>query len=164
VAAMRNGGVDARSSRWVGGFRQPFEGARGIRQGARSYPLKSKHFAVGAVFALACAMEQIQLSGSEPAAHELLGGFLAFGLTLNSTLEAMLNEHHTHRTERRGSGYTQATRHFAEYINYPCRLTEYDDARLFADKSPGGGPRLRERARELGVEIAWRSARARLEL
>ena len=102
-------------------------------------------------------MDQTQLSTSEPAVHELLGGFLALGLALNSTLEAMLNEHHTHRTERRGSGYTQATRHLAEYINYPCRFAEYDDARLFADKSPGVVPRLRERARELGVEIAWRN-------
>jgi len=102
-------------------------------------------------------MDQTQLSSSEAAPHELLGGFLALGLALNATLEAMLNEHHTHRTERRGSGYTQATRHLAEYINYPCRFSEYDDARLFADKSPGVIPRLRERAGELGIELAWRN-------
>jgi len=102
-------------------------------------------------------MDQTQLSSSEAAPYELLGGFLALGLALNATLEAMLNEHHTHRTERRGSGYTQATRHLAEYINYPCRFTEYDDARLFADKSPGVIPRLRERAGELGIELAWRN-------
>ena len=102
-------------------------------------------------------MDEIQLLGSEGAPHEVLRGFRAIGLPLNSTLEAMLNEHHTHRTERRGSGYTQATRHLAEYINYPCRHTEYDDARLFADKSPGVIPRLRERAAELGFEVIWRN-------
>ena len=103
------------------------------------------------------AMDEIQLAGNEPRSHEVLKGFRALGLPLNPTLESMLDEHHTHRTERRGSGFTQATRHLAEYINYPCRHTEYDDARLFADKSPGVIPRLRERALELGLELSWRN-------
>jgi len=102
-------------------------------------------------------MAEIQLSSTEAASHEVLLGFRALGLPLNPTLEAMLDEHHTHRTERRGSGYTQATRHLAEYINYPCRYVEYDDARLFADKSPGVIPRLRQRAGELGVPFTWRN-------
>lgn len=102
-------------------------------------------------------MAEIQLSDSELPSHEVLEGFRELGLPLNSTLEAMLNEHHTHRTERRGCGYTQATRHLAEYINYPGRHSEYDDARLFADKSPGVIPRLRERAAELGVDFTWRN-------
>jgi len=102
-------------------------------------------------------MAEMQLSDSDPPTHEVLRGFSELGLPLNSTLEAMLNEHHTHRTERRGCGYTQATRHLAEYINYPGRHSEYDDARLFADKSPGLIPRLRERASELGLEFTWRN-------
>lgn len=102
-------------------------------------------------------MAEVQLSDTQVHSHEVLRRFRELGLPLNATLEAMLNEHHSHRTERRGSGYTQATRHLAEYINYPGRHSEYDDARLFADKSPGLIPRLRERASELGVEVTWRN-------
>ncbi len=95
--------------------------------------------------------------GPDAQDHELLRAFDKRGCPLNGVLREMLNEHHTHRTERRGCGYTQATRHLAEYVNYPGRVNEYDDARLFADKSPGVIPRLRARAEELGVRFDWRN-------
>ena len=49
--------------------------------------------------------------------HELPAAFTAHGLGLAGTLVEMLNEHFTHRTERRGSGYTQATRVLAQLVN-----------------------------------------------
>jgi hypothetical protein len=51
--------------------------------------------------------------------HELPRVFAAHGLALNETLVEMLDEHHSHRTERRGSGFTQATRHLAVLVNRP---------------------------------------------
>jgi hypothetical protein len=50
-------------------------------------------------------------------AHELPSVFRAHGLWLHATLVEMLNEHFSHRTERRGSGYTQATRYLAVLVN-----------------------------------------------
>ena len=49
--------------------------------------------------------------------HELLRVFAELGFALNDTLRDMLNEHYSHRTERRGAGYTQATRHLAAFVN-----------------------------------------------
>lgn len=49
--------------------------------------------------------------------HELSRAFAAQGLPLHATLAEMLSEHHSHRTERRGCGYTQSTRFLADLIN-----------------------------------------------
>lgn len=51
--------------------------------------------------------------------HELAAAFAVAGLPLHRTLVEMLDEHHTHQTERRGSGYTQATRFLADLVNRP---------------------------------------------
>lgn len=49
--------------------------------------------------------------------HEVVERFSAAGLRLNSTLESMLLEEPVHCTERRGCGYTQATRYLAQRVN-----------------------------------------------
>jgi hypothetical protein len=49
--------------------------------------------------------------------HELCRAFESIGLALHPVLVEMLDEHHRHRTERRGCGYTQATRHLADLTN-----------------------------------------------
>lgn len=49
--------------------------------------------------------------------HELVAVLGAQGFRLNATLVEMLGEHYSHRTERRGSGYTQASRHLAVLVN-----------------------------------------------
>lgn len=72
---------------------------------------------------------------SAEADHELLSVFAAHGLALNATLREMLNEHYSHRTERRGAGFTQATRHLARLVNRPRELGEHFAAPLFA--TPG---------------------------
>ncbi len=56
--------------------------------------------------------------------HELVRVFAAHGFALNGTLCEMLNEHYSHRTERRGAGFTQATRHLARLVNRPRELGE----------------------------------------
>ncbi|HYQ16599.1 MAG TPA: hypothetical protein VEQ58_12600, partial [Polyangiaceae bacterium] len=55
--------------------------------------------------------------GDFATAHELPSVFQANGVQLSTTLVEMLNEHYTHRTERRGCGYTQATRVLAALVN-----------------------------------------------
>jgi len=49
--------------------------------------------------------------------HELCAVLKSHGFSLNSTLIEMLGEHYSHRTERRGCGYTQASRHLAVLVN-----------------------------------------------
>ncbi len=49
--------------------------------------------------------------------HELAAALLARGFRLNATLVEMLGEHYSHRTERRGCGFTQASRHLAVLVN-----------------------------------------------
>ena len=55
----------------------------------------------------------------QPDSHELPRVFAEHGLALNDTLVGMLNEHFSHLTERRGCGFTQATRHLAVHVNKP---------------------------------------------
>lgn len=50
-------------------------------------------------------------------AHELVAVLAARGFSLNGTLTEMLGEHFSHRTERRGCGFTQASRHLAVLVN-----------------------------------------------
>lgn len=63
--------------------------------------------------------------------HELLRAFAQEGLPLCSTLRDMLNEHFSHRTERRGAGYTQSTRHLATYVNRAWQKLAIADMRIF---------------------------------
>lgn len=49
--------------------------------------------------------------------HELVTELAMQGLRLNSTLIEMLGEHYSHRTPRRGCGFTQASRHLAVLVN-----------------------------------------------
>lgn len=63
--------------------------------------------------------------------HELYRVFAEHGFTLNNTLREMLSEHFTHRTERRGCGFTQATRHLAALVNLPRDTAHTVVARLF---------------------------------
>jgi hypothetical protein len=65
--------------------------------------------------------------------HEVIRVFESQEMPLSAKLTEMLNEHFIHQTERRGCGYTQATRVLAEFINQPRSDLEFDDFRLFAD-------------------------------
>jgi len=73
--------------------------------------------------------------------HEVLRVFARHGLPLCSTLRDMLNEHFSHRTERRGAGFTQATRHLATYVNRAWRKQDIADVRVFDGKLKQPPPR-----------------------
>lgn len=63
--------------------------------------------------------------------HEILAIFAAANLALSTKLVEMLNEHYIHQTERRGCGYTQATRVLADYVNQPRSQDDFADLKLF---------------------------------
>lgn len=65
--------------------------------------------------------------------HELVECFRENGLRLRKTLEDMLDELPAHRTDRRGCGYTQATRFLATYINQPGDADDPADLEVFED-------------------------------
>jgi hypothetical protein len=90
------------------------------------------------------------------AEHELLRVFAAHGFALNATLREMLNEHYSHRTERRGAGFTQATRHLARLVNRPRELGEHFAAPLFANSA---NPVSRDILRHLPSELALEESR-----
>lgn len=63
--------------------------------------------------------------------HEIIQLFKQHVFPLSTKLTEMLNEHFSHQTERRGCGYTQATRVLAEYINSPRLSQDFIDLKLF---------------------------------
>ena len=63
--------------------------------------------------------------------HEIIQLFKLHIHPLSSKLTEMLNEHFSHQTERRGCGYTQATRVLAEYINTTRLPQDFSDLKLF---------------------------------
>ena len=68
--------------------------------------------------------------------HEIVEVFKKYLHPLSEKLTEMLNEHYSHQTERRGCGYTQATRVIAEIVNQPRDHQNFQDLRLFADYDP----------------------------
>lgn len=65
--------------------------------------------------------------------HEIVAALADTGLPLCRTLTEMLNEHMSHCTERRGCGYTQATRYLSTAINQPRSPTTSSDLSVFAN-------------------------------
>lgn len=63
--------------------------------------------------------------------HEIVDIFDQAHIPLSDTLVEMLNEHYSHRTERRGCGYTQATRVLSTHINQPTDNESFEGLRLF---------------------------------
>jgi hypothetical protein len=77
--------------------------------------------------------------------HELPELFAARGFALNGTLEEMLGEHFSHRTPRRGCGFTQASRHLAVLVNQPRSQSHETLSLLFPEwgrTHPEGEPAL----------------------
>lgn len=63
--------------------------------------------------------------------HEVVQLFQQQIHPLSEKLTDMLNEHYSHQSERRGCGYTQATRLLAEYINQARSRQDVADLKLF---------------------------------
>jgi hypothetical protein len=80
--------------------------------------------------------------------HELVTELAMQGLRLNSTLIEMLGEHYSHRTPRRGCGFTQASRHLAVLVNR-ARQGKSDAAGLLFPSTPCSEQELRRALDEL---------------
>ncbi len=65
--------------------------------------------------------------------QEITSAFSDAGLPLCRTLTEMLHDHISHCTERRGCGFTQATRFLAALINQPRDCLAAEDLNIFAD-------------------------------
>ncbi len=88
--------------------------------------------------------------------HEVVVAFEQAGLGLHKTLCEMLDEHPSHRTERRGCGYTQATRFLSTYINRPRAAEDAFDLGIFADWPKHRTDSLAQMAIAAGWRQGWR--------
>lgn len=89
--------------------------------------------------------------------HELTTAFDTAGLPLSQALAEMLDDHYLHRTERRGCGYTQATRFIADFVNLPRDGVRADDLQVFAAAPTAEIERLGAVLQAQGEPRGWRS-------
>lgn len=90
--------------------------------------------------------------------HEVLQCFNKHLYPLAKNLTEMLNEHFSHQTERRGCGYTQATRVVAEFINAELDETDFKDFKIFDQYDTKGLKTLLVNALGHGLELkTWRN-------
>ena len=85
--------------------------------------------------------------------HEVVDLFKEQVFPLSDKLTEMLNEHYSHQTERRGCGYTQATRVLAEYINFPRDQVEATDLKIFKDYDFKKLKKILEQKNAYGLDI-----------
>jgi hypothetical protein len=95
--------------------------------------------------------------------HELPKLFAEQGFGLNATLVEMLSEHFSHRTERRGCGFTQATRHLAVLVNQPRSSSQETIAKLFPAQEQAAQP-LQRALRSLPALLEREESRILLAL
>jgi hypothetical protein len=88
--------------------------------------------------------------------HELVERFRENGLRLRKALEDMLDELPVHRTDRRGCGYTQATRFLATYINQPGESDDPADLDVFEDWPQRDSAFVAATLRGAGWSAGWR--------
>ena len=89
--------------------------------------------------------------------HEIVEAFQNEGLGLHKNLVEMFNEHPTHRTERRGCGFTQATRFLSTFVNQVREPISAEDLTLFAHWPTASTQALAEKMRSLGWSRGWRA-------
>ena len=90
------------------------------------------------------------------ASHEIVVAFAQAGYELHRILREMLDEHHSHRTERRGCGYTQATRFLSVFLGSPRAPDEAADLGIFADWPRQQTEHLARAAIAAGWPQGWR--------
>lgn len=90
------------------------------------------------------------------AAHEVVAAFARAGLALHARLREMLDEHPSHRTERRGCGYTQATRFLSTHINQPRAPDSASDFAVLANWPRARTEALAQQAIAAGWAQGWR--------
>ena len=89
-------------------------------------------------------------------AHEIVSAFAQAGLDLHHTLCEMLDEDPAHRTERRGCGYTQATRFLSTFVNQPRDACDALDLGIFAEWSKSRTETIARQAIDAGWSEGWR--------
>lgn len=88
--------------------------------------------------------------------HEIVSAFARNGLGLHKTLCEMLDEHPSHCTERRGCGYTQASRFLSTFINQSRSTLDASDFGLFAEWPKQWTEALARQAIASGWPRGWR--------
>ncbi|ENU30331.1 hypothetical protein F991_01726 [Acinetobacter sp. CIP-A165] len=90
--------------------------------------------------------------------HEVVVIFRKYLCPLSAKLTEMLNEHFSHQTERRGCGYTQATRVIAEFVSQPRDALGFQDFRIFEDYETKALKSILNQASSYGLELtSWRN-------
>ncbi|TDR35765.1 hypothetical protein DFR29_1346 [Tahibacter aquaticus] len=92
-----------------------------------------------------------------PVPHEITSAFSDAQLPLCRALAEMLDEHFVHRTERRGCGYTQATRFLSDFVNRPRDPVDTHDLRMFADWPMAATEALGQHLVDEQVALGWRA-------
>lgn len=95
---------------------------------------------------------------SELIDHEVVVIFKKYLYPLSAKLTEMLNEHFSHQTERRGCGYTQATRVIAEFVSQVRDPIGFQDLRIFEDYDSKGLKNILNQSVSYGLELdSWRN-------
>lgn len=88
--------------------------------------------------------------------HEISQAFCNAGFPLRRSLVQMLDEHFSHQTDRRGCGFTQATRFLSTYINQPACSFNPGDLSVFDDWPINATGSIAKKAVDLGWSQGWR--------
>ncbi|MCH7313597.1 hypothetical protein [Acinetobacter sp. ANC 3882] len=90
--------------------------------------------------------------------HEVVVIFKKYLYPLSAKLTEMLNEHFSHQTERRGCGYTQATRVIAEFVSQPRDAIGLQDLRIFEEYDSKGLKNILSQSASYGLQLeSWRN-------
>lgn len=97
--------------------------------------------------------------------HEVVVIFKKYLYPLSTKLTEMLNEHFSHQTERRGCGYTQATRVIAEFVSQPRDAIGFQDLRVFEEYETKGLKNILNQSSSYGLELGtWRNLDINLDV
>lgn len=97
--------------------------------------------------------------------HEVVMIFKKYLYPLSAKLTEMLNEHFSHQTERRGCGYTQATRVIAEFVSQVRDPIGFQDLRIFEDYETKALKNILNQAGSYGLTLeTWRNLDINLEV
>lgn len=97
--------------------------------------------------------------------HEVVMIFKKYLYPLSAKLTEMLNEHFSHQTERRGCGYTQATRVIAEFVSQVRDPVGFQDLRIFEDYETKALRNILNQAGSYGLALeTWRNLDINLEV
>ncbi|WDZ52382.1 hypothetical protein LF296_06305 [Acinetobacter vivianii] len=97
--------------------------------------------------------------------HEVVMIFKKYLYPLSAKLTEMLNEHFSHQTERRGCGYTQATRVIAEFVSQVRDPVGFQDLRIFEDYETKALKNILNQTGSYGLTLeTWRNLDINLEV